>query len=449
MSKLKLFNTLSASIEEFTPINGNKVNMYVCGVTVYDKSHIGHARVFIVFDSFTRFLKQLGYEVNYVRNITDIDDKIINKANDMGIDINALTKQTIELFHKDCKSLNLISPNHEPKATEYVKNMVELILDLEFKGYAYKTPSGDVYFAVNKFKEYGKLSKKKLDQLKSGARIEVGDEKRDPLDFVLWKSSKENEPSWKSPWGLGRPGWHIECSAMANSLLGKTIDIHGGGTDLQFPHHENEIAQSEASNGCDFTRYWMHVGHVQVNSEKMSKSLNNFTLIQEVLKKYSADEIRLFMLMSHYRSPLDFSYDQLDQAKNALARITNAVADASSSGYSKEDFVEYDKTLREILCDDFHTPRAIAYLFDLITIANKENNNKLRYHLKIIFQDVLGLVLNSSEEELSSEIVELLQQRKIARESKDWSLSDELRERIEAYGYTVKDSSNGEQKIVK
>ncbi|MEF3193927.1 MAG: cysteine--tRNA ligase, partial [Halothiobacillaceae bacterium] len=325
---LHIYNTESREKQVFTPIEPGKVRMYVCGMTVYDYCHLGHARVMVVFDMVYRYLKQQGFDVTYVRNITDIDDKIIQRAHERGETIQSLTQRFIDAMHEDADALGCLRPDHEPRATGSIPEMQAMIQTLIDKGYAYVAANGDVYYDVSRFEGYGRLSGKNPDDLRAGARVEIGEAKDDPLDFVLWKAAKPGEPAWASPWGPGRPGWHIECSAMSTSCLGCSFDIHGGGMDLQFPHHENEIAQSEAATGCHYVNYWMHNGFVRVNEEKMSKSLGNFFTVREVLKDFRPEEIRFFILNSHYRSPLNYSDEQLRAARNALTRLYTALRDA-------------------------------------------------------------------------------------------------------------------------
>ena len=368
---LKIYNSLTRRKDEFVPIEPGKVRMYVCGMTVYDYCHIGHARVLVVFDVVYRFLKHLGFDVTYVRNITDIDDKIIQRANENKEDFHALTGRFIDAMHEDTDALGVLRPDHEPKATDHMAAILRMIEILVDKGFAYHADNGDVYFSVSRFNEYGQLSGKKLDELQAGERVEVDGHKRDPLDFVLWKKAKPQEPSWHSIYGEGRPGWHIECSAMSTEMLGNHFDIHGGGQDLQFPHHENEIAQSECCTGEKFVNVWMHNGFVRVNEEKMSKSLGNFFTLRDVLKESRAEEIRSFILSSHYRSPLNYSEEQLDLARSALARLYTALLDVAFSDADRPASSDYMTRFDAAMCDDFNTADALAVLFDLTRELNR------------------------------------------------------------------------------
>ena len=375
---LRLYNSLTRSKEEFVPLEPGKVRMYVCGMTVYDWCHVGHARVLVVFDVVQRWLRASGYRLTYVRNITDIDDKIIRRAVENGETIAQLTGRFIRAMHEDGDALGVERPDHEPRATQYVPQMLGLIDLLEKNGLAYRAGDGDVNYAVRKFAGYGRLSGKSLDDLRAGERVAVDDAKQDPLDFVLWKAAKADEPDeakWESRYGLGRPGWHIECSAMATSLLGKTIDIHGGGADLQFPHHENEIAQSEGALNCRFVRYWMHNGFVRVDDEKMSKSLGNFFTIREVLKKFDAEVVRLFILRAHYRSPLNYSDAHLEDARQGLLRLYGALSDEGAAAQPDAAPIDWDEPhaarFREAMDDDFNTPVALSVLFDLAGELNR------------------------------------------------------------------------------
>ena len=452
---LTIYNSFSKHKETFEPIVPGQVRMYVCGMTVYDYCHIGHARVLVVFDVVYRFLKHLGYEVKYVRNITDIDDKIINRANENGEHFEQLTTRFIEAMHQDADALGVLRPDLEPRATETIAEMVEMIEKLQQQEYAYQADNGDVYFSVSKFQNYGKLSGKKIKQLRAGERVEVDEGKRDPLDFVLWKSAKRDEPSWPSKYGDGRPGWHIECSAMSGSLLGNHFDIHGGGQDLQFPHHENEIAQSEACNGEKFVNYWMHNGFVNVNQEKMSKSLGNFFVLSDVLENFRAEEIRYFLLGSHYRSQLNYSEDQLENARAALLRLYSALLDTETVEIPAES--EYQTRFEKALCDDFNTANAIAVLFDLVREINRAKTEQrddcdslaslLRY-----LGGVIGLLQDNPAKFLKSqagqnqglsdgEIDQLIEQRLQARQSKDWVRADQIRDQLTAAGVEIEDSA--------
>jgi len=366
---LQIYNSLSKKKETFTPIEPGKVRMYVCGMTVYDYCHIGHARVLVVFDMVARTLRARGFDVTYIRNVTDIDDKIIQRANENGESIDALTGRFIAAMHEDADALGVQRPDQEPRATRHIGEILTMIGQLIQNGYAYVAPNHDVYYRVRKFANYGQLSGKSLDDLQVGARVEADEAKDDPLDFVLWKAAKPGEPSWDSPWGPGRPGWHIECSAMSTCCLGNHFDIHGGGLDLQFPHHENEIAQSEGATGEKFVNLWMHNGFVRVNEEKMSKSLGNFFTIREVLKHYDPEVVRYFILASHYRSPLNYSDDSLEQAKAALARLYTALRDLPEAAVPPNSDAE--QRFFEAMDDDFNSPVAVSVLFDLAHDINK------------------------------------------------------------------------------
>src|SRR5512139_2097111 len=397
---LKIYNTLSRDKQDFNPIEPGKVRMYVCGMTVYDYCHAGHARVMVVFDMVYRWLKASGYDVTYVRNITDIDDKIIRRAAENGESIHALTQRFIDAMHEDERALGVLAPDHEPRATQYVPQMLEIIALLEKNGIAYRAADGDVNYAVRKFEGYGKLSGKSLEDLRAGERVDVADGKNDPLDFVLWKHAKDSEPAevkWDSPWGAGRPGWHIECSAMSSELLGQHFDIHGGGADLQFPHHENEIAQSEGAHPCQFVNYWMHNGFVRVDNEKMSKSLGNFFTIREVLAKFDAEVMRFFILRAHYRSPLNYSDMHIDDAKGALTRLYTALK-AAPAGAGQVDWQEaHAQRFQAAMDDDFNTPEALAVLFDLANEVNKGGSMVLAAQLKAL-AGTLGFLQRDPQE---------------------------------------------------
>jgi len=455
---LTIYNSLNNKKETFEPIIPGQVRMYVCGMTVYDYCHIGHARVLVVFDVVYRFLKHLGYEVTYVRNITDIDDKIINRANENNEEYFHLTGRFIKAMHEDADALGVLRPDMEPCATETIEPILEMIEKLEQQGYAYQADNGDVYFAVAKFNDYGKLSGKKVDELRAGERVDVDEGKRDPLDFVLWKSAKPGEPKWSSKYGDGRPGWHIECSAMSNSLLGNHFDIHGGGHDLQFPHHENEIAQSESCNGEKFVNYWMHNGFVQVNEEKMSKSLGNFFILREVLENYRAEEIRYFIVSSHYRSQLNYSEDQLDNARAALQRLYSALQDTESAQIPERS--EYQQRFEQALCDDFNTASAISVLFDLAREINraKSDNSDEQHSLASLLRylgGIIGLLQADADEFLKSTpgqgggglsdtaIDELIEQRLQARAARDWANADRIRDELTTAGIVIEDGAEG------
>ena len=454
---LTVYNSLTRKKEAFEPIVPGRVRMYVCGMTVYDYCHIGHARVLVVFDVVFRFLKHLGYEVMYVRNITDIDDKIINRANEAGEEYFELTHRFIRAMHEDADALGVLRPDVEPCATDTIAEMLDMIDELIRRGYAYQADNGDVYFAVAKFEDYGKLSGKKIDELRAGERVEVGESKRDPLDFVLWKAAKPNEPSWPSVYGEGRPGWHIECSAMSNSLLGKHFDIHGGGQDLQFPHHENEIAQSEACHGEKFVNYWMHNGFVRVNEEKMSKSLGNFFVLRDVLETYRAEEIRYFIISSHYRSQLNYSEDQLNNARAALQRLYAALLDTDAVAVPAQS--DFQKRFEAALCDDFNTAEAVAVLFDLAREINraKAAGSGEQHQLASLLRylgGVIGLLQSRPEEYLKSragqdggladaDVDALIEQRWQARRQKDWATADRIRDQLVDAGIEIEDGADG------
>jgi cysteinyl-tRNA synthetase len=454
---LTIYNSLSNRKEIFEPIVPGQVRMYVCGMTVYDYCHIGHARVLVVFDVVYRFLKHLGYKVTYVRNITDIDDKIINRAKQNDEEYFHLTGRFIQAMHEDADALGVLRPDMEPCATDTIEAMLVMIERLQQLGYAYQAENGDVYFAVSKFENYGQLSGKKLDQLRAGERVEIDEGKRDPLDFVLWKSAKPGEPSWASKYGDGRPGWHIECSAMSNSLLGNHFDIHGGGQDLQFPHHENEIAQSEACNGEKFVNYWMHNGFVRVNEEKMSKSLGNFFVLREVLENYRAEEIRYFIVSSHYRSQLNYSAEQLDHARAALQRFYTALQDTQAVEIPADG--EYQQRFEQALNDDFNTASAIAVMFDLARDINRAKSEQqgAQHALASLLRylgGIIGLLQADAEDFLKSgggqgtglsdvAIDELIEQRLQARADKNWADADRIRDELSAAGIVIEDGANG------
>ena len=474
---LKIYNTLSRDKQDFIPIEPNKVRMYVCGMTVYDHCHLGHARVMVVFDMAYRWLKASGYDTTYVRNITDIDDKIIKRAAENHESIHVLTQRFIDAMHEDERALGILPPDHEPRATQYVPQMLEMIAKLEANGLAYLAADGDVNYAVRKFDGYGKLSGKSLEDLRAGERVNVNDGKSDPLDFVLWKHSKDNEPEevkWDSPWGKGRPGWHIECSAMGSELLGKHFDIHGGGADLQFPHHENEIAQSEGAHRCQYVNYWMHNGFVRVDDEKMSKSLGNFFTIREVLKKYDAEVVRFFILRAHYRSPLNYSDAHLDDAKVALTRLYTALKSAPSPSIPLPDgegssssspsgrgaggegmpvdwSTPYVSRFKVAMDDDFNTPEAMAVLFDLASEINRTQSVDAVAQLKTL-GGVLGLLQRDAQEFLQGGIEGGLSEAQInaqiaariaAKQAKNYAEADRIRKELLAAGIVLEDSAAG------
>jgi cysteinyl-tRNA synthetase len=443
---LTIHNSLGRAKQPFSPINSNHVRMYVCGMTVYDYCHLGHARVLVVFDIVRRWLRESGYRVTYVRNITDIDDKIIRRARENNESTEVLTARFIAFMDEDAAALGVEKPDHEPRATQYVPEMEGLIEKLHHKGLAYQSGSGDVNYAVRRFLGYGKLSGKSLDELRAGERVEVDASKQDPLDFVLWKRSKPEEPSWPSRWGAGRPGWHIECSAMSAKLLGEHFDIHGGGQDLQFPHHENEIAQSEGASGKPFVNFWMHNGMIQVDRQKMSKSLGNFFTVREVLEKFDPEVVRFFILRAHYRSPLNYSDQHLDDAKAALTRLYTSLKGAKGAG--TVDWSEpHAKRFKQAMDDDFATPEAIAVLFEL---ANRVNagDKPLAPQLRAL-GGVLGILQRDADQFLQggasdpagrAEIESLIQARNEARKRKDFAEADRIRRQLEAMGVVLEDT---------
>ncbi len=450
---LHLYNTLSRRKEPFQPIQPGKVNMYVCGMTVYDYCHLGHARVMVVFDMVARWLRASGYDLTYVRNITDIDDKIIKRAAENGEPINVLTQRFIDAMDEDAAALGVQKPNFEPRATQFVPDMISMIEELIGKGRAYAAPNGDVYYAVREFAGYGQLSGKSLDDLRAGERVDVDPNKRDPMDFVLWKAAKPGEPAWPSPWGQGRPGWHIECSAMNEHYFGPHFDIHGGGADLQFPHHENEIAQSEGAHDCKFVNYWMHNGFIRVDNEKMSKSLGNFFTIREVLEKYDAEVVRFFILRAHYRSSLNYSDAHLEDARSALSRLYTALKNVPAADVALDwEANDYARRFRAAMDDDFNTVEAVAVLFELAGEANKSRSAELAGWLKTL-GGVLGLLQRdpvdflqggSLEGEISADEVEqLIAARKAARAGKDWAESDRIRDELIARGIVLEDGAGG------
>lgn len=451
---LKLYNTLSKQKDVFKPIEPGKVKMYVCGMTVYDLCHVGHARVMVVFDVVTRYLRASGYEVTYIRNITDIDDKIIKRAMENGETIQTLTDRYINEMHADADALGVLRPDHEPRATEAMQPMLNMIQTLIDKGLAYAADNGDVYYDVSEFADYGKLSGRQIDDLRAGERIAVNEAKTDPLDFVLWKAAKPDEPSWESPWGPGRPGWHIECSAMSAECLGHHFDIHGGGQDLQFPHHENEIAQSEGAHGCQYVNYWMHNGFVRIDDEKMSKSLGNFFTVREVLAKYQAEAVRYFILMSHYRSPLNYAEDQLEQAKTALTRFYHSLRDVTPQKVIWREDAEFAPRFTEAMDDDFNTALALSVLADVRQALNKaregndEQQSAYLAGLLLAFGEVLGLFQQSAEafltggqQDETGKIEQLIADRNAARAAKDWGRADQVRDELTAMGIVLEDAA--------
>ena len=450
---MKIYNTMTRQKEEFVPLHENTVNMYSCGPTVYNFFHLGNARPFIIFDQLRRYFEYRGYKVNFVQNFTDIDDKMINKANDLGITVKELGEQYIEEYFKDAKALGIKEATYHPKATEHIEEIIKLVSTLIEKGFAYEV-DGDVYFQTSKFKEYGKLSKQPLEDLESGARININEAKKEPLDFAVWKKQKPGEPAWESPWGMGRPGWHIECSAMANKYLGETIDIHSGGKDLMFPHHENEIAQSECANGCTFARYWMHNGFINVNNEKMSKSKGNFFTIRDIAEHFEHRIIRFFMLTAHYRSPINFSDELLGQAQNGLERIDRCIENIefSMQGEAGDKEVNLDSYREKFIVamdDDLNTADAISVIFELVKEINtalaEMNEDSKKNALALITElcDVLGIAKEKEETLLDSDIEELIEKRNNARKEKNFALADEIRDSLKEMGIILEDTPQG------
>jgi len=458
---LQIFNSLSKKKEAFLPIEPMKVRLYVCGMTVYDYCHLGHARVLVAFDVVVRYLRASGYQVTYVRNITDIDDKIIQRAAENGESVGELTQRFIDAMHEDSNALHVLAPDVEPKATDSVDLMLKMIQQLEAKGYAYAAGNGDVYYEVSRFSDYGKLSGKKLDELQAGARVEVELAKRSPLDFVLWKAAKPGEPAWDSPWGKGRPGWHIECSAMSTQYLGNHFDIHGGGMDLQFPHHENEIAQSEGATGCKFANYWMHNGFVRVNEEKMSKSLGNFFSIREILEKFRAEEVRYFIVNSQYRSELNYSLEHLESARAALTRLYTGLRDVVLDDGASVVSNEFTEKFNAAMDDDFNTAGALSVLHEIAHEMNRaKNQDQLRFHalgsqLKSL-ASILGLLqqdpnayLQGAQKEAQAdglcvaEIEAAIEQRAQAKKAKDFAAADAIRKELADAGILLEDSLKG------
>ena len=449
---LRIYNTLTRALETFSPLNPGQVRMYVCGMTVYDLCHLGHARSMLAFDVVQRWLKASGYQVTYVRNITDIDDKIIKRSLENSESIKALTDRMVDALHEDADALGIERPTHEPRATEFVPQMLSLIETLVKKGLAYAVPQGDVNFSVRKFPGYGKLSGKSLDELRAGERVAVLEGKEDPLDFVLWKRAKEGEPEqarWAAPFGAGRPGWHIECSAMAGHLLGESFDIHGGGADLQFPHHENEIAQSEGATGRPLARFWMHNGFVTRDSEKMSKSLGNFFTIREVLARYDPETLRYFIVRAHYRSPLNYSDVHLDDARSALKRLYTTLASFPPADVPVDWTNPYAARFKAAMDEDFGTPEAMAVLFDLAAEANRSRSTDLAGLLKAL-GGTLGLLQGDSVSFLkagvrldAATISRLIEQRATAKMNRDFVEADKIRKELADQGIVLKDSAHG------
>lgn len=459
---MKLYNTMTRKKEDFVPLHENEVRMYCCGPTVYNYFHIGNARPFIIFDTFRRYLEYKGYKVTYVQNFTDIDDKMIQKANEEGITVAELAERFIEEYFKDADGLGIKRASYHPKATEHIDDIIAFIEKLIEKGYAYEV-DGDVYFDTTAYEDYGKLSKQNLEELEAGARIQPGEKKKNPMDFALWKAQKPGEPAWDSPWGKGRPGWHIECSVMATKYLGETIDIHAGGQDLTFPHHENEIAQTEALTGKPFARYWLHNGYINVDNRKMSKSLGNFFTVRDISREYDLEVVRLFMLSAHYRNPVNFSHELLDQAKSALERLYNAknnldhllrqTQDRELTQQEQELYDEMDgyiKKFEEAMEDDINTADALAVIFDLVRDANThlkaESSKKLVQKTYDVFKTlthILGIVQKKQEMTLDEEIEALIEKRQQARAAKDWATADKIRDDLRKRGIILEDTPTG------
>ncbi|WP_312648481.1 cysteine--tRNA ligase [Aminipila sp.] len=463
---MKIYNTLTRKKEEFVPIDENEIKIYVCGPTVYNYFHIGNARPFVVFDTLRKYLEYRGNNVKFVQNFTDVDDKIINKAREEGVSAGEVSEKYIKEYYKDAAALNVKKASVHPKVTETMDDIIQFVGDLIKKGYAYEV-DGDVYYSTRKFKDYGKLSKQNIEDLESGARIEIGEKKQDPLDFALWKARKtDDEIAWESPWGMGRPGWHIECSAMSKKFLGETIDIHAGGQDLAFPHHENEIAQSEAHNGKAFANYWMHNGYITIDNEKMSKSKGNFFTVRDILATYSGEVMRFFLLSGHYRNPINFSDTLMEQAKNGLARMQNAKANLKHlmetgadlmTDSEKESVVNFKKYRQEFINsmeDDLNTADAITAVFELITSINTTVKDgaskefaKQASNMLTELTSVLGLLQEETDDSVDSEIQALVDQRQEARKNKDFGRADEIRDILKAKGIVLKDTPQGVQII--
>jgi cysteinyl-tRNA synthetase len=464
--KMRIYNTLTRKKEEFVPIDENEVKIYVCGPTVYNYFHIGNARPFVVFDTLRKYLAYRGFRVKFVQNFTDVDDKIINKAREEGVDASEISERYIEEYYKDAASLRIEAASVHPKVTENMDEIVRFVRVLVDKGYAYEL-DGDVYFSTRKFSEYGKLSRQNIEDLEAGARIDVDERKADPLDFALWKKRKrDDEPAWESPWGLGRPGWHIECSTMSKKYLGETIDIHAGGQDLTFPHHENEIAQSEAANGSRFARYWMHNGYITIDDEKMSKSKGNFFTVRDILREYDGETIRFFLLSGHYRNPINFNRDMMEQAKAGLTRVRNAESTLRhliASGADSDDMRDAEKTaladmagfrekFKGAMDDDLNTADAISAIFELISAINtavKDGATKgfAEACLALLTElaGVLGLLQGTAEDAVDGAVTALVEERERARRSKDFARADEIRDLLKEKGITLKDTPQGVQ----
>jgi cysteinyl-tRNA synthetase len=454
-SMLHIYNTLTRQKEQFKPLQAGKVGLYVCGITVYDVCHVGHARTYLSFDLMVRYMRSRGLEVNYVRNITDVDDKIISRANEQGLTAEQFTEKTIGRMHEDFAAIGLLEPDVEPRVTTHIPEIIDVIQRLIDKGYAYQAPSGDVLFEVSTYADYGKLGRQDLEQLNSGARVEVVDEKRDPLDFVLWKSVKPGEPFWSSPWGNGRPGWHIECSAMNHKHLGKHFDIHGGGSDLIFPHHENEVAQSCCAFDTPYVNYWVHTGMVQVNQEKMSKSLGNFFTLRDVLDVYDAETVRYFLMSAQYRSQLSYSDSFIQQARASLERLYTALRDVAPNMNVDITMGDYQTRFNLAMDDDFNTPEAFAVLFDLAKEINKSEGQQAADLAGVMIKlaDILGILQQSPNDYLQgsagggqddvAEIESLIKARNDARASKDWTAADAARDALNALKVVLEDNENG------
>lgn len=453
---LKVYNDLTKQKEAFVPLEPGKVRMYVCGMTVYDLCHLGHARVMVVFDVIYRYLRAKGYQVTYIRNITDIDDKIIARARENGEPFEQLTARFIQAMHQDAAALGVLQPDAEPCATAHIVQIIDMVARLVQRGHAYQADNGDVYYSVGSFGGYGKLSGKSLEDLRAGARVEVDEAKREPLDFVLWKAAKPGEPSWDSPWGPGRPGWHIECSAMSTSCLGDTFDIHGGGADLTFPHHENEIAQSEGATGHPFVRYWLHNGFVRINDEKMSKSLGNFFTVREILQHYQAEEVRYFILTSQYRSPLNYDEEHLQNARGALTRFYTALRGLPQSEPAGGE--AFSKRFHAAMDDDFNTPEALAVMFDMVREINRLRQQELQQAGGLAAElrrlgAILGVLQGDPEDYLRAgsggaamddrAIEALIQQRIDAREARQWAEADRIRDTLKDQGIQLEDGPGG------
>ncbi|MBR0206230.1 MAG: cysteine--tRNA ligase [Clostridia bacterium] len=455
-----IYNTMSRRKELLVPLKEGKISMYACGPTVYNFFHIGNARPFIVFDTLRRYLEYRGYQVTFVQNFTDIDDKMIRRANEEGITVKELGDRFIQEYYKDADALGVKRATVNPRATDHIQDIIDLVKTLVEKGHAYPTPNGDVYFSVRSWPGYGKLSGQNIDDLENGARVDPTEEKQDPLDFALWKGQKPGEPAWPSPWGMGRPGWHIECSAMSMAILGQSFDIHGGGQDLIFPHHENEIAQSEAATGKPFAHYWMHNGFINVDNQKMSKSLGNFFTVRDIAKEYDLDVVRLFMLSVQYRNPINFSRDLIQQAAAALQRLHTALDRlkeapvASEPAADEQVFVDtlegYRTRFNEAMDDDLNTADALGVLFDLARAANTfvsvPRTRKAIDAVTALYtelMDVLGLLPRKTGEEFPAEVLSLLDERQAARKAKNYARADEIREQLKALGYAIEDSRQG------